>query len=647
MMTEKLLQQLLLQIREAGKKRDYEAAIRLCTELLSQTDQYPEAILYLGRSYHALKRYDKALHAFQFFLDRKPAAPLGYFFLGRTYAALGLHKKAIAALKIVLEKDPHFVPALSFIGVAYLKLRRPEIALPFFEQALKADPKNIRIRNAYLNALLVQGIRLFYRKDLEGAARVFEFLAKEQRGNILPVIYLAIISRELGNYTLSLLYYDEALKISPHDPVFHLHKAHILLKIGRQKEGLSELKYAKEFLKEDIAGISDPAQLLRLIAVTHYKNNRYREAIYFGKQVLKNNYADADMHMLLAECYRFFGDLVKAKNHYTRALEADSRRSELLYGLAVVLWERGDFQELAALARRIQRLNPNDPMASYFQVLALGELKTSPETLLQDEIHRHGPDPQLMWSLAREYVRNGRPELAENWLVRTLKLIPGDQESLLLLDQVYANLKRYTDEILVLKEYCGRFPAETYYLKKYVRLLLFEARYAEAVNGLEKLITREPGNIRHRRTLGIVLLKAGNYSDALIIFKELITREPKSVFYLRQLIYCLVKLKKLATAVSILEKASRFMKNETAILLPLGVLYGRTKQFEKAGEIFRAVLGIDAGDWRAYHNLSMLAKRMGNRALSKSFLRKAQGLQSKPTAVKMKEREKSGKNKKR
>jgi tetratricopeptide (TPR) repeat protein len=618
---------LLKEAKTAGQNRDYEKAIGLLTELISETDEYPEALLYLGRSYHALGFFHKAIHALTFFLQLRPDSIPGHFFLGRSYLALGYYKKAIVHLKKSLENNKAFSPALSFIGLAFLKIRRPEVALQYFEKALSVDPQNPRIYIGYLNALLVQAIKLFYRGHLDEAAQRFEFLIKEKKDNIVPYLYLASIYREAGQFKLALISYEEALKISPNDPILHLQKAYVLLHLGKNPEALLQIKKAQTLLQDKIGAITDPLKLLKLISVTYYRNKHYRETIYFSKKVLKHDYRDPDMHLLIAESYHHLGELEKAKNHYLRASEADPRRLEFYYGLAVIFWEQKAYQELSAQASRILRLKPDDDMAAYFQALSLSHLKSDPQTvipLLQNQIRTHGPDPNLMYCLGKAYLEAELPELAENWLKRTLNLIKDHRDSFLLLATVYEKLKNSQKEITVLKDYVTIFTDDIPARKRYVRLLLSDSSYSNAAQEITKLITREPNNLKLKRALVFCYQKIKNYANAILILKELLKQEPESVDDLRVLLFCLDKVGNRRSAILLLESALKFLKETPELLLTLGTLYAKQKEYEKAINIFRKIIDLTPEDWQGYYNLGMVYKKTGNTEFAEKFLARAE-----------------------
>ena len=57
---------------EAGERRDYASAVELLTAVVTGTEDLPHALLYLGRSYHALGKYERAVPVFTSYLARLP-----------------------------------------------------------------------------------------------------------------------------------------------------------------------------------------------------------------------------------------------------------------------------------------------------------------------------------------------------------------------------------------------------------------------------------------------------------------------------------------------------------------------------------------------------------------------------------------------
>ncbi|GAB1481576.1 hypothetical protein MASR2M78_03910 [Treponema sp.] len=81
----------------AGARRDYHTAARLLEEIITETEAPSETYLLLGRSYHALGDYPRALLAFKDFLRYKPHSAQGLFFAGRSYLALGMIDEGYSA----------------------------------------------------------------------------------------------------------------------------------------------------------------------------------------------------------------------------------------------------------------------------------------------------------------------------------------------------------------------------------------------------------------------------------------------------------------------------------------------------------------------------------------------------------------------
>ena len=83
-----LLRQLFEEALRAGRNHDYARSVEILLRIVGSTDKFPQALLYLGRSYHALGEHAKAAQALNFFVQQKPGSAAGHFFLGRAYLAL-------------------------------------------------------------------------------------------------------------------------------------------------------------------------------------------------------------------------------------------------------------------------------------------------------------------------------------------------------------------------------------------------------------------------------------------------------------------------------------------------------------------------------------------------------------------------------
>jgi len=81
-------EQLFEEAVEAGRNRDYAKSVEILLRIVGSTDRFPQALLYLGRSYHALGEHARAVQSLNFYVQQRPSSSAGHFFLGRAYIAL-------------------------------------------------------------------------------------------------------------------------------------------------------------------------------------------------------------------------------------------------------------------------------------------------------------------------------------------------------------------------------------------------------------------------------------------------------------------------------------------------------------------------------------------------------------------------------
>jgi tetratricopeptide (TPR) repeat protein len=627
-MSEETLERLFDQVIAAGRKRNYNKAISLLKKIINNYDYPAKILLYLGRSYHALADYNRAVPVFEFFLKINPGSTAGHFFLGRTYLALEIYKKAVFHLKTVIEntKSPYYFTGLNLIAIAFLKAKKPGLAVSCFEKALELDPQNKKLYTGYLNALLVKAIKLFRNNKLHESAGIFEFLLKNGEDGILPHLYLARIYRLMGNNQKALLHYDIASEMSPDDPSLKLQKAVTLLKLGKRQEAENQLHHIPLQFKKETLRTTSPGQLLRFITMMHFKKEDFRKAIYYAKEILKENYADIDMHIVIAESYLKLGDLEKAKNHYLRCIERDTSRVELYYGLFHILWEKEEYTELMNKVKRVLRMNQYDHIASYFYTLCYSQIGESPEkifSLLQDQIKEKGPDPFLMNALGEAYLTYDMPELAENWFLRTLKIISNDKKALSLLILLYHRIDKPEKEKEFFENYFHHFPEDHHMKKGYINLLIRLEDFKKAIEEILVVLPLFTKKESLKKKLAHSYVQIKKYKDAILIYKELLRNQPDNFDYLKALTTCLESAGNRTYAITLVEKALSYFKRDKYILFLLGGMYYRDGDAERAIKTFKEVLAVDPGNWVALQNIGRLYEKTGNTLFARKFLKRA------------------------
>jgi tetratricopeptide (TPR) repeat protein len=628
-MSEKHIQELFGRALEAGRNRDYQLAIELLQEVLVQSDQFPAALLYLGRAYHAAGDFNRAIQALQFYLKLEPDSAEGHFFLGRAYFTLGLLGHAFRHLETSTTLDGSFVPALGLLGLTLLKRGRPQTAISVFERALSLEPGNQRIFTGYLNALLTNGIRLFRRHHYEEARDTLLFIRKHRPDSLVAHLYLASIYRELGDRELSLLHFEEAGHLAPDDPVLHLQKAILYLQQGNNPAAFEEMTEAMQRLGSQKISTQDVQSLLRIMTIVLFQNQRHREALESARRVLRISYRDGDMHAIMAESFSKLGELKKAKNHYLRALDTDKNRLEFNYGLAAVLWEQGDYEELSSVLDRILRLHPEDEYALYYRALSLPCLVDDVRqtiSALQEQIRRSGPDPHLMNALGQEYLRADLPELAEGWFKRTLKRAADFEQALAKLIEVYVRLEDKSKLLRAYADYLKAYPDNLELRKSYAHQLYDQGIYAKACTQLEMILPQEPKNTDFRIMLAHSYRQTAKYPEAILLYRELLLESPKELELVKPLVICMERSGKRETVILLLEKAIKLFKEDIWLQHRLGSLYMAEGRLEKAAQTFRSVIGLAPQDWQAYGSLGELYRKMGNNEFAERFRKRSKEL---------------------
>ncbi|MBI9100839.1 MAG: tetratricopeptide repeat protein [Spirochaetales bacterium] len=614
---------------QAGKKRNYKRSLKLFQQLVTLTDEFPSSFLYMGRCCHAMGETEQAVLFFKYYLKRFPGSTTGLFFLGRTYLALGAWNKGLSTLNRVYKKKPDFPQVKAFLGFGFLKYKKIEPAVTFLGKAVEETPDNDKLYQAYLNALYLQGLKAFYREDMELAGQILTFLATKGAETILLYLHMAIIEKERGNFRDSLSWYDKALEEQPDDILIIIQRAELLYLAGDKEEAMAIWEKFAVFngmARETV----NPLNLCRLSAIEHYQKGKYRKAFYFATQVLKHE-KDPNMHLVAAESARNMGNFEIAVNHYNRVIDIDHNMIEPRYGLIMAFWQQSEWSEVLVQLNKMKRLAPDDEIGRYYRTLCYCKIGENPDENLEmviNEIHLSGPDPWLLTALGTEYCNTGNSDMAEKWFQKAL-LIKADHRDAFnglialqrLQDSPKALLKTYSDYLAIWND-------DIRIRREYADILFQSQNYKTAAVQLEKLLPFYTAERGINRELAFCYRQCKRFRDAAIIYRQLLKSEPENQLFLRSLIYCLDKGGDRKEGIKILEKAAAFLPPETGMYLILGVLLYREEQYDEALSIFKKAHETAKNDWRPLYNIGAIYRDKGLKDYAQTYFSRSDRLKN-------------------
>ena len=612
---------LLLEAIKAGKKRDYWTSANILEKIVAETDTLPEAF-YLGRSYHALGEYYKAVKIFQYYISYRENSSKGYFFLGRTYLTLGSYIKALKCFKKASENLPDNAEILSLTGLTYLKLKKVSIALHYLERAVYADTENRFIYNAYLNVLYLKGIRDLYAGRVDESGDIFEFILKTDQNLPSVSIYLAQVRKEQGRFEEALKLYKHVIKLNPNDHLLKMQIIPLLLQDGRTDEA-SEiiLELSKKNIPIDNTYLNN-VDINRVMAIETFKKQRYKDTVFFAKKVLKSNYYDNEIHLLTGEALRHLNSYEKAENHYRLVLGRDKGKIEAVYGIIMVLWMQERFHDLFRELKKAQITFPPDDVITYYYALTAAKLLLNPNDvikLLNNEMANNRSDAYLLEAMGEQFLRLNHPAFSLEYFQKAIENNKKLSTAYIGLIKTYHLLGEKSKIGKVFRDYLSTFSDDNKIRRYYINHLYKTGSYNNAIKEIEQYSSEYADDDNVNRLLAKCYLNTGDYYKAMLIYKQMLRLYPDNPNYLLSFAYCTDKISGAKNALELLEKSRNYIKNNIDIELTIGVLAAKLNKNEIALEAFKNALELDEKEWRVYYNIAKIYESYGLKDFAVKF----------------------------
>lgn len=314
---------------------------RIWQKKVDESPKDAEAHANLGVVFQKQKRYAEALTEYRKAETLNPTNINTKVNIGTLYQEQKKYNEAISVYDSILQMQPYNVNVLVYKAECMKELKRNEDAINLYKTALNLEPKNLSVK-AKLFELL---------KDTMPTEDVLAFLYKNVQNSPMNADSYYEFAYELHKANKiddAIVYYLETIKLdnTKVDAYINLSQAY------RQKKNYNDaydiIQKAKtiapdnELVQKQFDLVSKEAMANTYsIASNAYQSGDYNRAI---SEYSKVNPPTADSYMGIASSYQAMKNYNEAVNYYKKAMELDSKNSDLPYYIASIYVNENDIQ---------------------------------------------------------------------------------------------------------------------------------------------------------------------------------------------------------------------------------------------------------------------------------------------------------------
>ena len=531
------------------------------------------------------------------------------FSLGMTFVAWERFEDAERAFTLALRASPTDLDILHNLGLASLRAGHPERAAEIFQTALRQRPDDVDA--------LVGLARTDAQQSKYGSAAALLLQAQKlnpQRHDI-PLL-LAQCSDKLAFYQDAAAAYEQYLKLKPGDDRSRRERAFMLLRAGKQREGLDGLQGYVQKHPEDAVGFyelalaewnHDSAKTLQHLthalkvdpnllaarfarSVLRYEQNQPQESIGDLKLILQREPENIRALERLGQAYLLLDDTQEAVAVLERAARLAPADASTVIHYSRALRRVGKQQEANQVLERFKSLPPierpglaRSGLLDYLN-LTPEERRTQYVEDLQKRLASSPEDAVSIMRLGKALMEAGKRDQGISVLLRLPEItsdvnILGDGGRVLLDQQSYAAAKK------LLLRACSTDPSAIQ-CRLDLALAVFYDDGPEA--GL-----RELDEIPSQNRNGDYLLFRSQVQDALgrpeeagqtlnLAFKT----EPTRADLYFQAVLFLLKHEKNGEALELLQKAAPVVRESPQLMIVQAIVFELLKRPEDAKQYF-------------------------------------------------------------
>ena len=283
--------------------------------------------------------------AANFYAEATAADPLhlkSWFNLGLVQYKLGNFKEAESALEKLLELAPDDIGAYELYGLILYQLGHFDRAIASYNLVIQAGPNDVLHVNRAL-AYLATGRNKPALQDFGEALRL-------NPGNLNACLGKGIALSELGQSQLAIEWFNRALELQPGHPATLSNRAIAHFQTGEREKAMDDFRAA-------LARSKAPS-IFTARARCFLSAGNPDEAWYDVKEALHLSPGSPELFELLGEIEWERGNHEAAIESFSKALEADPKRSSCYFKRSKILVQNHRFYDAASDLYRVIEMDP-------------------------------------------------------------------------------------------------------------------------------------------------------------------------------------------------------------------------------------------------------------------------------------------------
>ncbi|MEZ5013005.1 MAG: tetratricopeptide repeat protein [Chitinophagales bacterium] len=211
-----------------------------------------------------------------------------------------------------------------------------------------------------------------------------------------------------------------------------------------------------------------------------------------------------------------------------------------------------------------------------------------------------------------KYLALGDYDKAVHAFEDVLRIDPHNAAANYQLGSIYYNFGNFNDALGFLEQAVQYDYTNTYYLELYAKVLMFGAKYSDAINILNDLLKLDPDNYETYYRLGDCYEKMGKMNDALHVYENMEKQsgDVESAAFELQRLYA--RMEDYGNAVKQVERLLAIDATNPKYLRLLTEYYEQAGRPDDAGDIFEALLKADPDNVDLQFKKASLLQKQGD-----------------------------------